>query len=501
VLLALSFPPISLSYLAFVALVPLFYYLDDGGAGRAVKGGILAGVVFFGITLSWLVSVARFSWLAIPAYLFIVIGLHVTNFLLFTIGISGLRRYVGLPLIATAPFLWVVCERLRGLGDLAFPWTSFGYALTRFPLLLQFADITGVYGVSFWLVLLNALLFAAIRARSGRNWRPYAACWLVLFGGVNLYNLARWYGKPAPAAGRVQVAIVQPNVAQVIKWDERYSREILRKMFVLNAEAEAASPHPDLVVWPETAIPYYIDESRPFRLTEMGPLTPGNTRVLSGLLLRSANAHADQGYYNAAALFDSSGNMLNRYKKLVLVPGAELYPFRRLLGFTRALFNIQDISYGAMDPGAEATVFSLPRGKFSVMICYESAFPQLAREFRRRGAQFLVNITNDAWFGHSFAAYQHASFLVMRAIENRVAIVRCGNTGISGFLDARGRWQQQSALETQAILQGSIPLTSGLTFYTRCGDLIVAISIAVVALFLVLALRKKLFTATLKEGR
>jgi len=212
---------------------------------------------------------------------------------------------------------------------------------------------------------------------------------------------------------------------------------------------------------------------------------------LVGLLDSSRGSDGGPRFYNAAALFDSNGDMLERYKKIYLVPGSEKYPFRSVVGFTRPLFNIQDIVYGSMDSGDNPTVFVLPHAKFSVMICYESAFPQLSREFRLKGAQFLVNITNDAWFGRSFAAYQHASFLVLRAIENRTAIVRCGNTGISGFLDPLGRWQQKTALFTEAVISESVPLTNQLTFYTRFGDLVVNISYGVLGIFLLMALRKK----------
>jgi apolipoprotein N-acyltransferase len=223
----------------------------------------------------------------------------------------------------------------------------------------------------------------------------------------------------------------------------------------------------------------------------MGQLPPGSERILTGLLYAARDASGDVHFYNAAAMFDAQGALLQRYKKIYLVPATEKYPFREILGFTRPLFNIQDIVYGAMDPGFDHTIFTLPGAKFAVMICYESAFPQLSREFRLAGANFLVNITNDAWFGRSFAPYQHASFLVVRAIENRTAIVRGGNTGISGFLDPMGRWQQKTALFTETAIAESVPLTNDLTFYTRFGDLIVYVSYVVLGLYLLVAIGKK----------
>jgi apolipoprotein N-acyltransferase len=351
--------------------------------------------------------------------------------------------------------------------------------------------VVGIYGVSFWLVTLSVLLFEAIRVRhQPTQLRKYVMLWLVVFGGVNLYNAVRWMHGVGPVSGHVNVAVIQPNIPQRIKWDDHYGREILKKTFALNAAATQDST--DLVVWPETAIPYYIDESHTFSLDEMGQLPPAKARFLAGLLDTSTDSEGTTRFYNAAAMFDSRGTMLQRYKKIYLVPATEKYPFRSILGFTRPFFNIQDIRYGAMDSGYDPTVFTLPGGaKFSVMICYESAFPQLSREFRLRGANFLVNITNDAWFGRSFAPYQHASFLVFRAIENRTAIVRCGNTGISGFLDPLGRWQQKTSLFTEAVIAESIPLTERLTFYTRFGDLIVYISYGVLGVYLLIAVAKR----------
>jgi apolipoprotein N-acyltransferase len=489
-LMALSFPPVSLSFLAFVALVPLFLYLDQPLTfARIARAGLLTATTFFGITLSWLNAVGTISWLAFPAYV-AVVAVHVVHFFCFIIPVVALKEYLGLPFLYTAPFAWVACERLRSYGDLSAPWTNFGYSLTKFPFLLQFTDVVGIYGVGFWLVTLNVLLFEAIRARhQPAQLRKYVIIWLAVFGGVNLYNGVRWIQGVGPVDGHINVAVIQPNIPQRIKWDDHFGREILKKTFALNAAATQDST--DLVVWPETAIPYYIDESRPFSLGEMGQLLPEKAHILAGLLFAGKHGDYNVRFYNAAALFDSQGAMLQQYKKIYLVPATEKYPFREVLGFTRPFFNIQDIVYGAMDSGDDPTVFTLPYAKFSVLICYESAFPQLSREFRLRGANFLVNITNDAWFGRSFAPYQHASFLVLRAIENRTAIVRCGNTGISGFLDPLGRWQQKTGLFVEATIAESIPLTNRLTFYTRFGDLIVYISYCVLALYLIMTLRER----------
>ncbi|HEY8132692.1 MAG TPA: apolipoprotein N-acyltransferase, partial [Thermoanaerobaculia bacterium] len=368
-------------------------------------------------------------------------------------------------------------------GDIAFPWSTFGYSLTAFPFFLQFADVVGVYGVSFVLVLLNVLLFRAIRNRR------YAVVWLLLFCALNAYNAFRWFRGAGAPAGYVDVAVIQPNVPQRLKWDAAYSLQIVKKLFAM--QQRALQTHPALVVWPETAIPFYIDERRPFALTEMGELPPNNSYILTGTLNVGYSAGGLAHFYNTAALFDLHGETLGRYKKIYLVPGSELFPFRQVIGFTRTFFSIQRITYGAMESGKDATVFSIPGARFSVLICYESVYPQLCRAFRLRGAEVLVNITNDAWFGRSFAPHQHAAFLVMRAIENRMAIVRSANTGISGFVDPMGRWVQKSGIFSEAILSARVPLTRRLTFYTRHGDIVVYVSYAVLGFLAVKTVLKK----------
>ena len=483
ILLALSLPPFKMPFLALVALVPLFLYLDKAATTtRMVRAGVITALLYFGINLNWILVVGAFSWLIYPGYLSILL-IYTCNFFVFVLVVVLAKTFLAIDFLYTAPFAWVISERLRASGDIAFPWSTFGYSLTSYPFFLQFADIVGVYGVSFVLVLLNVLLFHAIRDRR------YAIVWVAVFGIVNGYNAYRWYHGVGGPAGEVNVAVLQPNVPQRLKWEPAYSLKIVSHLFAM--QNRALQSRPALVVWPETAIPFYIDERRPFTLTEMGELPRNNSYIVTGTLNVGYSRDGLTHFYNTAALFDPRGSMLERYKKIYLVPASELFPFRHILGFTRAFFSIQRITYGAMEPGQEATVLEIPGSKFAIMICYESVYPQLARAFRLRGAQFLVNVTNDAWFGRSFGPYQHASFLVMRAIENRIAIVRSANTGISGFVDPMGRWTQKSEIFTEAILSSSVPLTRSITVYTRLGDVIVYVSSAVIVFLIAkLILRK-----------
>ena len=240
-LLALAFAPTSVWWLAFVGLVPLLIYLDHSpNLRRTIRGGVIFAVALYGFTLNWLAGMVQFSWLCVPAYLFVVF-LFTCEFFVFVISVVALRSYLSLPFWCTVPFAWVACERLRGYGDLAFPWSNLGCTLTSVPFLVQFADIGGVYGVSFWLVLINCLLFEIITAHKNRRGTyPYVmACIAVIFCALS-YDGMRWIKGPASAAAYKEVAVVQPNIPQKLKWDDRYARQNLAHL--LKMSALAATP-------------------------------------------------------------------------------------------------------------------------------------------------------------------------------------------------------------------------------------------------------------------
>jgi apolipoprotein N-acyltransferase len=208
--------------LAFVGLVPLLIYLDHSpNLRRTIRGGVIFAVVLYGFTLNWLAGMVQFSWLCVPAYVFVVL-LYACGFFVFVIPVVTLKSYLSLPFWCAAPFAWVARERLRGYGDLAFPWSNLGCTLTSFPFLVQFADIAGVFGVSFWLVLINCLLFEIISAHKNRRRAyPYViACFAVILFALG-YDGMRWIKGPASAATYKELAFVQPNIPQKLKWDDR----------------------------------------------------------------------------------------------------------------------------------------------------------------------------------------------------------------------------------------------------------------------------------------
>jgi apolipoprotein N-acyltransferase len=278
--------------------------------------------------------------------------------------------------------------------------------------------------------------------------------------------------------------LVQGNIDQSIKWDESFQKETLKIYERLSSKVSEGKP--DLIIWPETATPFFFQEA-----SEYQPLIldiPERTKAF--VLFGSPSYKIEKGkvnHYNSAYLASPAKELVGMYDKIHLVPFGEYVPLSNLLFFIGSLGE----GIGNFKPGKEIFNFSLPQGKFGVLICFEIIFPDLCRRFVKDGADFLVTITNDAWFGRTSAPYQHFSMATFRAIENRVFIARAANTGISGFIDPSGRIVKQGGIFTEEAMNGMIRLSSEKTFYTLYGDVFAWICSGFAILFLADALLQK----------
>jgi apolipoprotein N-acyltransferase len=253
---------------------------------------------------------------------------------------------------------------------------------------------------------------------------------------------------------------VQGNIDQYRKWNEAYENDILDAYSRLTARA--AEEPTDLVVWPETAVPGWIPNEIKFtRWLE------DTARSAGAFLLAGAATHQQQGDYNAAFLFTPQGHILAQYRKQHLVPFGEFVPLQPVLSRFISVLNELGDFHGSDDK----TVFQLPEVRFSVNICFEDLFPGLVRDFVRRGAQLTVNITNDGWYLDTAAPEQHFTANVLRAVETRTWVVRAANTGVSGFIDPKGRVVARTRLQEEAVLRGAPSPMAGETFYVRRGDI------------------------------
>jgi len=266
---------------------------------------------------------------------------------------------------------------------------------------------------------------------------------------------------------------MQGNMDPLQKWADDPEKNFLIYEHLMRTHRQLDT---DLYVWPETATPFYLRHEQAYLSRMWNQVDSAKVPILTGSVDIEFNQDGTYHYFNSALLFQQESKSIQRYAKMKLVPFSERVPYRDFYIFRKIKDLLYDLIWGIGDytPGNNFTVFSMPhKGQtvhFSVPICYESAFPDVVRRFSREGQQFLVIITNDGWFGRTSGPYQHVQIAVFRAIENRTGIARCANTGISCFIDHLGHVCERTALFTEEVQTGSIPLRSGTTFYIKHGD-------------------------------
>ena len=477
VLLVCAFPLFSQPWCAWVALVPLLLLVRRTTARGAFWWSAVAGFVFFLGSMSWLIHVTLGGWILLCLYLALYVG---------AFGLLAHRMPASpwVPL-GVLPAAWVALEYLRSHLLSGFGWNLLAYSQTPWTPVIQLADLTGPWGVSCLLVLVNvALAHALARARGARRTGLVAALAVLAALGYGSWRL-----RSLPDGPAVTAAVLQGNIPQAQKWDEAYTERILAQYERLTREASAGQPQ--LIIWPETSVPGYLGLEEALTQRVIALAREGGVPLLVGAPMGRLRGTAWE-LTNSAVLVDAGGALEQRYEKLHLVPFGEMVPFEQALGWVRRVLP----PIGEFSPGRDATVFRLePLPPFSALICFEDVFPDLARRFVRQGARWLVVITNDAWFGPSAAAYQHAQASVFRAVELRVPVARAANTGWSGCIDAAGRPLGSVAdahgaeLFVPGMLTCEIPAGPGRSLYLAWGDWFAWLGLAVTAGWLMRALR------------
>jgi apolipoprotein N-acyltransferase len=552
--------------LAFVALVPLFWAAFPAtgaapGFGRRFLLGYLCGVVFFVSHLYWLLLLSKeeltIPWIMIPALL--ALSAFLALYFGFGVALTGvLARRSGLSPAWVLPVVWTLLDRVRAAGEIGFPWGSLAYALAPWPAALQMSAFTGYWGLLFWVVLVNGLIWLC-----GQRWRfeqsaeggtwsggglgsarrvalvaglllavPIAAGYAIVArapravevlaprtaadagaqvegdlardggGSRGAVSLDEGSGATAGSPGGVhrrspiqggsgavplRFALIQANTPREIKWQRDY-REIVVKDLLARTDRAVDLYHPDLVVWPETAAPMRILWEPKLEAMVHEQVAALHTPVLVGTLDARTFEDRPWEHYNAAILYDATGTPVHRYYKRHMVPFGENTPYKNLFPV------LGKIDFGQSDftSGKDEGLFRLPgHRRFGCLICFESAFPELARDDVRDGAEFLVNITNDFWFGKSAGPLQHAHFAIHRAVENRTPLVRCANSGYSFFVDPYGRVQARTDLFVAALPAADVAPGRGGSFYTRHGDWPLGVLAGAAVLLVVLAVFRR----------
>ena len=479
--LSAAFPSVDAGALAWAALVPLLLAIRARRPRTAFLLGWVTGFVFFAATCWWIVyTIGHFTNLPVPIAAVLLVLMSAVLGLYHGAWAAGLRwlEERRLPALWLAPAWWVTLEWLRGWFFIGFPWAGLGYTQHRWTDLIQMAEVTGVYGVSAVLVLFNVVAARVLLARGAGARRLLPGLVAVTLLMIALPALGHWRRmalEGRPPAGRITVGLAQGNVAQDQKWDPAFVDETMQRYRELTLAA--AAEHPALIAWPETATPFFFQQPGYWRDEMLDVAHAAGTPILFGSPAVRQTAGGEIEQLNRAYLLAPDGRELGDYDKMQLVPFGEYVPFAHLLFFVHQLVH----AVGQLGAGLVPTVFTLPEGRFGALICYEGIFPGLVRQFVERGANFLVNITNDAWYGRTGAPAQHLIQAQFRTVENRVPMVRAANTGISAVIDADGRVRWQGPIFETLWHVDTVDWPGVRTFYTAYGDVFVWACVAAVA--------------------
>ena len=517
ILQVLPFPiagptPLWRTAFCWIALLPLLWALL--GTSRAGKPLTLSQGAALGYVCGFVWYLGNCYWIYQTMYLYgglakpIAAGILILFCLylglyhaLFGTLIAAFRSRFGRQnALLLVPFAWVAVElaraRITGL-----PWDLLGIAQVDNPLLTRLAPITGAYGLSFIIAAVNALFLVRIRIRERRFTRPLLSIAGVVI--IVLYVIGlRYIGNPVPSPATASATLVQENieVGAANTGPQSTTQQYLDSFFYLSrypsshyllgipelsstrsvylirrhapvegADPDAPVPVPtDLIVWPESPAPF--QDVDPKFLTRMQFLArESHAPIIAGNTGFETNPDAKSGYtpYNRASFFTPDGAYLGHYDKMHLVPFGEYVPYKQLFFFAKDLLN----EVGTFAPGARRTVFTTGGHTYGVFICYESIFGDEIRHYTQQGADVLINISNDGWYGDTSAPWQHLDMVRMRAIENHRWVLRATNTGVTAAIDPFGRVTAAAPRHVRTSIRVPFGYEHDLTFYSRYGDL------------------------------
>lgn len=412
------------------------------------------------------------------------------------------------------PFIWVIFEYCQTQTEISFPWLLVGNAFTTAVGKIQFAEFTGVFGVSLWAVFVSVLLsmsyeslFVVDDASESKLWKAR----LFLFLLVIVYILPNFYfyrGVESTNQYKISTAVIQPNINPWEKWSGKQSSLVNTYLNYIRTVVKEHSSL-DLIVMPETALPFYFSdtyyEDYYWQFKNLidsinVPLLIGSPEYIEysdftkirkdSKKFKSRDIYYDT--FNSAILIEPGKSKENyqRYNKIKLVIGSERMPYQEHLPFLKNLIR-WSVGIGSFQTGIDTTIFTIPLNNrtgnalFNVAICYESIYPDFFAEFIDKGAEFSVVITNDGWWGKLFGTYQHNQYAVLRAIENRRYIIRCANTGISGIINPEGIISSKTDINKEAIFVSEIYLLKEKTFFTKHKNWLITVSVVLVVLCMI----------------
>ncbi len=503
-LLGISFPTwpsVHLEPLAWVGLVPLLLSIEHEARFAPFFRKVWLAMFVTCLISLWWVSLATFTGGVLT--IFVQSLFSTVPFTLFYL----IRKRAGYRYaLFSLPFIWTGWEWAYMQQELSFGWLTLGNSQANLLWMVQYADITGVWGVSFWLVSFNVLALLLLRERSRIRPASIIAAVMVLMIVAPLGYAWYLFGNAGrqDSSRTVRVLLVQPDIDPHQKWGGIGPDETMSRLFRLTGRSLSAG-RADLVLWPETAIPFPIRDTENlgymsavrrsveqwktplltgFPDRERAPRDLASTDATAGI--RDDDRDGASRSYNASMLLQPGDAGVQIYHKMRLVPFGERVPFSEYLPILEHLsFSLSGIT--SWDRGRDAAVLSVrdPRGgvfRIANIICYESIFPGLVAEFVARGAQLVTLVTNDGWYGTSYGPWQHAAIGRLRCIENRRSMARCANTGVTLFYDRFGRTIAETPWWESSVLSADVPLENGLSWYTLHPDLFPKVCLGIAGL-------------------
>ncbi len=435
---------------------------------EAFRASYLFGFFYMLFTLYWVGLVTPVGMVAAV----VIVAFYYTAILT---AFSKLHRIKPLYGLVAFPFLWVGLEYFRTLGQIAFPWCDLGYTQAYYLYILQVVSIISVHGLSFLLIVINLLIWQAFRRELNfeRRITPVFIA-VAILAGLTAYGWAEM--PPYPKNGTLTVGILQGSVPINIKWELENEGFSARRYESLSATLTGQGAK--LIVWPESGVPSFLDADRQWRAVVATTVEKSRTYHLVGAL-GTGMVEGERRDFNSCFQFDPAGQIIRRYDKMKLVPFSEHVPYENYLPFLRADFVYKYLTvlrnynvqwWSDFVEGDSLHLFKIPEANFGVLICFESTFPDFVRSMIRQGADFVVGITNDTWFGGSIGTHMHSRIFVTRAVENRCWMARAANSGLSYIVDPYGRIRESVPREAVTAFTGKVGLLQNYTVFTDIGD-------------------------------
>lgn len=506
ILFGLSFPPLTFSFLIFISLAILIEII--------YKTENLKHLIFRSYSVFLISGLVAVSWIAVSGMregsdpfliaggLFVVL-IYPVFFVIPSAVIYLIKKNLNVNKQSIAlfafPFVWTGFEYFSSLSQISFPWLLAGNSQTYLLDKIQYAEYTGVFGVSFWICVISVIIYYLISAVKNSKFKLISLrSFLFLTFIILIYFIPDLINSVSESKNKytdfssgekIKIGIIQPNINPWKKWGGKQT-ELMKGYADEIINIHRDNPDVEMVILPETAFPYYFRESifeEKYRIIKNVsdsldlPVLAGtpdlqiyedqNSAPTDAKIMRSSGIKYDT--YNSAFLFEPGKEKedLQKHYKVKLVSGSERMPYQELFPFTKNLME-WGVGLGSWQIGKDTNLFVLKgKYKFNAAICYESVYPEFFSEFVRKGADFSVIITNDGWWGKLSGTYQHNQFAVFRSIENRIWIARCANTGISEFIDPYGNMIKKTGIDTRVNIVNEIGLRGSDTFYTLNGDL------------------------------